>query len=90
MIQNEYNPDSASPPGDTLQEVLEDRDITQAELAAQMGVSLETVAEIINGKVAITSETALQFEQALGIKAGFWINRERHYQEAKQRRYDTH
>ena len=80
-IINQYNPDYVSPPGDTLEEVLEDRGITQAELTYRMGSSQKTINEIIKGKAAITKETALQLELVLDIPAHFWINRERHYRE---------
>lgn len=82
-IINQYNPDYVSPPGDTLEEVLEERGITQAELAQRMGIPQKTITinEIIKGKEAITGETALQLELVLGIPAHFWNNRERHYRE---------
>lgn len=82
VIQNQYTPDYVSPPGETLEEVLEERGMTQAELALRMGRPKKTISEIINGKAAITPETALQLERVLGIRASFWNNRERHYQEA--------
>lgn len=84
-IQNRYVPNYASPPGDTLQEVLEERGMSQAELAERTGRPKKTINEIINGKAAITPETALQFERVLGISASFWNNRERHYREALAR-----
>lgn len=80
-IQNQYTPDYVSPPGETLEEILEEREMTQAELAERMGRPKKTINEIINGHAAITPETALQLERVLGIPASFWNNRERHYQE---------
>lgn len=78
---NEYVPDSVSLPGETLQEVLEDRQMTQAELAERMGRPKKTVNEIIQGKAGITPETALQLERVLGVSASFWNNLERNYRE---------
>ena len=78
---NEYTPDSVSPPGETLLEALEDRGMTQAEFAERTGRPRKTINEIVKGKAAITSETALQFERVLGIPAAFWSNRERRYRE---------
>ncbi|MEY2914970.1 MAG: hypothetical protein RLZZ184_4279 [Cyanobacteriota bacterium] len=80
-IQNRYNPDYVSPPGDTLLEVLEHRGMTQAELAERTGRPKKTINEIIKGKAAITPETALQLERVFNIPASFWNNRERHYRE---------
>ena len=84
-IQNQYTPDYVSPPGETLQEILEERGMSQAELAERTGRPKKTINEIINGKAAITPETALQLERVLGISASFWNNRERQYREALAR-----
>lgn len=84
-IQNQYTPDYVSPPGETLQEILEERGMSQAELAERTGRPKKTINEIINGKAAITPETALQLERVLGIRASFWNNRERQYREALAR-----
>lgn len=77
----EYVPDVVSPPGSTLLETIEALGMTQAELARRMGRPVKTINEIINGKTAITPETALQLERVLGIPAHFWRNREEQYQQ---------
>ena len=46
-----------------------------------MGRPLKTINEIIKGKTAITSETALQLERVIGIPANFWLAREARYRE---------
>jgi HTH-type transcriptional regulator / antitoxin HigA len=84
-IRNQYSPIDVSPPGETLEEVLELRAMSQAELADRTGRPKKTINEIIKGKAAITPETAIQFERVLGIPANFWIMREQNYQEALAR-----
>ncbi len=86
MIQNQYTPNFVSPPGDTLQETLEALGMTQAELAERTGRPKKTINEIIQGKAAITPETALQLERVLGVPAAFWLRREQHYREFLARR----
>ncbi len=81
MARNQYCPDEVSPPGETLLEVLEERGITQAELAERTGRPRKTINEIVKGKSAITPETALQLERVLGISATFWNAREAQYRE---------
>lgn len=81
QINNQYRPSEVSPPGETLREVIEERQISQAELATRMGRPKKTISEIINGKAAITPETALQLELVLGIPARFWTAREQDYRE---------
>lgn len=77
--RNQYIPDVVSPPGGTLADVLEERGMTQAELANRTGRPKKTINEIIKGKAAITPETALQLELVLGTPAEFWNQREKRY-----------
>lgn len=81
MGQNKqlYRPDKISAPGETLLDLLEEREMSQVELAKRMGRPLKTINEIVKGKTAITSETAIQLERALGAPAEFWNQREANY-----------
>jgi addiction module HigA family antidote len=72
-------------PGEILQEALDERHMTQAELAERMGRPKKTINEIIKGKAAITPETALQLEAVLGIETIFWTNLEGAYRESLAR-----
>lgn len=80
-IQNQYLPDVVSPPGVTLFEILEERGMSQAELAERTGRPKKTINEIIKGKAALTHETAIQLERVLGTPASFWNNREQNYRD---------
>jgi HTH-type transcriptional regulator/antitoxin HigA len=84
-IRNQYFPDVVSSPGETLEEVLVSRGMSQAELADRTGRPKKTINEIVKGKAAITAETALQFERALGVPASFWMAREQNYRESLAR-----
>ncbi len=85
-MRNEYTPEEVSPPGETLSETLDAIGMTQSELAQRAGRPLKTINEIVQGKAAITAETALQLERVLGAPASFWNNREAQYREALARR----
>jgi len=85
MIREGYNPDIAIPPGETLQEYLDAREMTQMELSKRLGLAPKTVNEIIKGKAPITPETALSLEPVFGIPARFWISLEANFQETKAR-----
>ncbi|CZG59367.1 TPA: helix-turn-helix domain-containing protein [Legionella pneumophila] len=74
-----YQPDKVSAPGETLLDILEEREMSQVELSERIGRPLKTINEIIKGKAAITSETAIQLERALGTPAEFWNTREANY-----------
>jgi HTH-type transcriptional regulator/antitoxin HigA len=83
--RHQYRPASVTPPGDTIGELLEERDLRQAELATRMGVTPKFVNELVAGKASITPTTALALEKALDIPADFWLSREARYQESRAR-----
>ncbi|MCZ6535550.1 MAG: HigA family addiction module antitoxin [Chloroflexi bacterium] len=77
-------PDIAIPPGEYLAEEIGARGLSQKELAKRMGRPANAINEIINGKKAITAETALQLETVMPeIPARFWMNLEADYQLTK-------
>ncbi|BEP13285.1 ImmA/IrrE family metallo-endopeptidase [Acidothermaceae bacterium B102] len=86
--QAQWRPDWAVPPGDVLLEALEERQLSQAELARRMDRPVKTVNEIIKGKAAITPATALQLQRALGIDAALWTNLEASYRQSIARQQD--
>jgi len=78
---NHYEPDLVLPPGETLEEVLDNNDMTQAELAKRTGLSTKHINQIVNGAAPITPETALLLERATGVRARVWNNLEVAYRE---------
>ncbi len=73
----EAYPDVAIHPGEFLAEEIAARHITQKELARRMGRPATAINAIINGKKAVTAETALQLEEVMPeISARFWLNLE--------------
>jgi HTH-type transcriptional regulator/antitoxin HigA len=81
VTKTEAYPDVAIPPGEYLAEEIHVRGISQKELAKRMGRPLNAINEIVNGKKAITAETALQLEEVMPeIPARFWLNLETDYQ----------
>ena len=61
-------------PGETIKEVLDDRNISQEELAIRTGYSAKHISEVLNGKKNISSKFANCLEYALGIPTEFWVN----------------
>jgi len=66
-------------PGETLNEILEDREMSQKELAIRSGVTEKHVSTIINGTKPISVAYAKKLEYAIGIDASFWINLQSNY-----------
>lgn len=80
-----WRPDWTVEPGAIMAETLRDRGMSQAELARRTGRPLKAINEIVKGKAAITAETAVQLEAALGVPARFWMNLQRDFDEGKAR-----
>lgn len=66
-------PDTAIHPGELLSEEIEARGLTQRGLAETMRRPVQAVNEICRGRKAITAQTALELESALGISARLWM-----------------
>ena len=61
-------------PGETLKEVLEEKQMSQEELAIRTGFSPKHVSEVVNGKKGISPSFARSLEYVFGIPTSFWIN----------------
>lgn len=67
------------PPGETLKEILKERGLKQSVFARSIKRPIKLINEIIKGKASITPETAIQFEEALGVDADFWLNLQKNH-----------
>jgi HTH-type transcriptional regulator/antitoxin HigA len=76
-------PAEVFPPGEFLRDELEARNWTQIEFADIIGKDTRLVYEIINGKRAITPETAIILGEAIGTSPELWMNLESQYQLSK-------
>ena len=56
-------------PGEVLKDEIEYRKISQRKLAEQMGMPYKALNELLNGRRAFTTSTAMKFEAALDIPA---------------------
>ena len=82
-----FNPDWTSPPGDTITDVLDARQMTISDLAEQIDSTPDAIKELVDGRSAITIAIARRLAQVLGCSSEFWMSRDYHYrqQEAKLR-----
>lgn len=78
-ISAPYELDVVYPPGETLVELLDELEMSQAELAKRTGLSTKLINQIVKGGAAITAETALLLERATGAPAVEWSNLEGAY-----------
>ncbi len=66
-------------PSAMLADELEERAISQRQLAELLSVSATFVSELIRGKKSVSVAMALKLEEALQIDASFWLNAQRNY-----------
>ena len=71
--------DLSIPPGEYLEEVIEELGISKNELARRMNRPAPKLSAIFKGDKAITPDTALQLEKVVGVPAHIWTGLEADY-----------
>lgn len=74
-----YYSDLAIPPGEYLEEIIEDLGMVKDELAIRMNRPASKLSAIFKGEKAITPDTALQLEKVVGVPAHIWTGLESEY-----------
>jgi addiction module HigA family antidote len=67
-------------PGEILADELKELDISPTELARRIDVPPNRISQIVNGKRAITGDTALRLGHWFGTSAQFWLNLQAAYE----------
>lgn len=73
-------------PGEHVAEFLDEFGISQYRLATDIRVPPRRINEIVQGKRAITADTALRLGRYFGTTAEFWMNLQDKYELAQARR----
>ncbi|MCQ2978396.1 MAG: ImmA/IrrE family metallo-endopeptidase [Clostridia bacterium] len=68
-------------PGETIKDLLDDRNMKQEELSIRTGFSPKHVSEVINGKKGISPAFAKSLQYVFGINASFFMNLQNQYDE---------
>ena len=67
-------------PGEILREdFMEPIGISINRLSRDLAVPPNRISEIVNGKRAITADTALRLQRYFGVEAQFWLNLQSEY-----------
>jgi len=67
-------------PGEILlEEFLNPMDISQYRLSKDISVDPRRINEIVHGKRAISTDTALRLGRYFGMSPQFWLNLQSHY-----------
>ena len=70
-----FQPNYAIHPGEYLEELLEARGMSQAELAIRLGISRKHISNVVNGKASITAELAHALEKVFcDYSAKYWLS----------------
>jgi HTH-type transcriptional regulator/antitoxin HigA len=78
---HEFCPDWASAPGNTIADILDERDISVVEFAQRMGITAAQAVDLLEGRAAITIAVARRLEQVLGASVEFWMSRDFQYRQ---------
>ena len=76
---HDFRPDWASSPGETIADILQERELNEEELAHELRVGLDEVRNLIEGRATITLATARVLERFLGGSVEFWMYRDFQY-----------
>jgi plasmid maintenance system antidote protein VapI len=68
-----------SPPGDTIKDIMEEKDISRSKLGKLLDIRDEQVSKLLSGIYLIDSDMAYRLSVALGSTQDFWEERERQY-----------
>lgn len=60
-------------PGEILREVLQERRITQQDFADALDIPRVRLNALLNGRRAVTPDTAMRLGRVLGTSAGLWL-----------------
>jgi len=85
MTTKNIIPFEATHPGIVILDEINARNISQKELAHELGVLPTFLNEILKGKRAITADFAILLEKSLGISADYWMKFQSQYDIDKAR-----
>ena len=67
-------------PGDILQEVLDEQDITQMQLARHLDTDVARVNEICRRRRGVSAEMAVMLAKAFGTSPELWLNLQKNWE----------
>lgn len=79
MPSEAFEPNWASPPSDSIVDILNHRDISIIYFAKLLEKDLQFTTDLIDGKIKIDEDLANRIGIILGPNAQFWKNREANY-----------
>ena len=66
-------------PGQYVEELIEDYNVTQKEFAERLGISEMKLGKLVNGEESISNEIAQKLEKLTNISMKTWLNLQNAY-----------
>lgn len=76
---NQFLPDWTSPPGHSIQDLLEELELTNQDAAILLGLEKLELEALLIGELRIDEALAERISIHLGSTKGFWLRREENY-----------
>src|SRR6266576_3716342 len=67
-------------PGDVLQEMLDERGVSQLRLSRHLGTDVARINEICRRRRGISAQMALLLAKAFGTSPGLWLNLQKNWE----------
>lgn len=80
-----FRPTWASPPGDTIRHLMEERGWSAEMMQEHLDLSPQNLQRLLEGRLPIDADMAQSLADLSGAPALFWRTRERHYREGLER-----
>lgn len=76
-----FRPDWTSTPGDTIADILRERQLSLVEFAKLMGQTTQEITNLLQGRAMVTIAIARRLASVLGASIEFWMSRDFQYRE---------
>ena len=80
-----FSPDWISAPGDTIADILRERELSRASFTDLMGFSSDQTVDLIEGRETISIAVARRLTAVLGASVEFWMTRDAQYRRNSHR-----
>ena len=81
----DFKPMWASPPGDTMLDIMHDLNMAISDFAIELKMSQKRTRDLLHGIIPIDDLIAFRLSKILGGTPEFWVNREVQYRESLKR-----
>jgi len=78
-MNDDFRPNWASPPGDTIADILHEKKLSVTEFASRINQPVQVVNDLLQGRATITIRLSRALSGVLGGTPAFWVTRDSQY-----------